>query len=58
MNKYTRKQINKNALLHDKEFVTVEDAQTALMNVAAAAVNAGANEEELLAHLDKGKDNE
>lgn len=44
MNKYTRRQINQNALLHDKEFVTVDDAMKLVTDVAAKAVEIGADE--------------
>lgn len=48
MNKYNRKQINQKASLHDKEFVTVEDAQKALMMLASTAVDCGADESKLI----------
>ena len=34
MNKYTRKQINKNASLHDKEFISVEDLKEFSFGIA------------------------
>jgi len=48
MNKYTRKQINKKASLHDKEFVIYDDALEALEKLADAAIKAGANERGLM----------
>jgi len=44
MNKYTRKQINKNAALHKQEFITVDDALEMLNTLLEAAIKAGANE--------------
>ena len=48
MNKYTRRTINQKAYLHDKEYVTVEDATEALMLLARAAVEAGADEDKMM----------
>jgi len=48
MNKYTRKQINVKAQLHDKEFITVEDATAALVQLANIAVGCGADEDKLM----------
>ena len=45
MIKYTRRTINQKACLHDKEYVTVEDAEAALLHLMNAAVRAGADEE-------------
>ena len=39
MIKYTRTQLNKNALLHDKEFVLVEDVEVVLTSVVEKAVD-------------------
>lgn len=57
MNKYTRKQINKNASLHDKEFITMDDALEALDKLSRAAIKAGANERGLMEFF-KGEDDE
>jgi len=54
MNKYTRKQINIKPQLHSKQFVTWEDANTAMMQLAAAAVSVGADEDKLIEFLNKG----
>ena len=53
MIKYTRTQINKNALIHDKEFVTVEDASAALTDVFEKAEEAGADMEKLMGLLNE-----
>ena len=47
MIKYTRTQINKNALIHDKQFVTVDDALDLMNTICKAAVKAGADEVKL-----------
>jgi hypothetical protein len=39
--KYTRKQINQQARLHDLEFVTANDCEAILQEVILAAINAG-----------------
>ena len=57
MKKYTRKQINKNASLHDKEFITLDDALEIIEKFADAAIKAGANERGLLEFL-KGEGDE
>ena len=51
MIKYTRKQINLKATLHDKEFVTVDDAEAILEATFNAAVKAGADEVKLMEFL-------
>lgn len=56
MNRYTRKQINVKAQLHGKEFVTWEDANTAMMMLAQVAVKAGADEKKLMEFLSGGSD--
>jgi len=48
MIKYTRKQINLKAYLHDKEFVTVDDALELMEVIHAAAVKAGADEDKMM----------
>ena len=48
MNKYNRKQINLKPALHNREYVTVEDAEAALMNLMKAAVKAGADEDKMM----------
>ena len=53
MNKYTRKQINVKVSLHDKEFVTVEDAANALTDVYNKAEAAGADMEKLMEYLNE-----
>jgi len=55
MLKYTRKQINKNVSLHNKEFITYDDAVDLLEKVTAAAIKAGANEQGMMEFL-KGDD--
>jgi len=47
MIKYTRAQINKNFMLHDRQFVLVEEATEALAVIAQAAVQSGADEAKL-----------
>ena len=48
MNKFTRKQINLKPALHNREYVTVEDAESALMHLMKAAVKAGADESKMM----------
>ena len=48
MDKYTRKQINVKAQLHDKEFVTLEDVNALMITITKAAINAGADEDKLM----------
>jgi len=48
VNKYTRRTINQKAYLHDKEYVTVEDAEEALIQLANVAVGFGADEAKLM----------
>ncbi len=47
INKYKRRTINQNALLHDKEFVEYEDVEQLLIQVVAMAVKCGADEKKL-----------
>lgn len=47
MKKYSRTQINKNFMLHDIKFITVADMTEALVSLAQAAIEAGADEDEL-----------
>lgn len=56
MNKYTRRQINKKASLHGKEFVTYDDATKAMMQLLMRAVKAGADETKLMEFLSGGSD--
>jgi len=51
MNKFTRKQINQKAFLHNREYVTLEDAEAALMHLMKAAVKAGADESKLMEYM-------
>jgi len=51
MIKYKRRTINQKPELHDKEFVTVDDAQELMMKIAKAAVEAGADEDKLMEFL-------
>ena len=51
MIKYTRKQINKNALLHNKEFVTVDDAVELMDVIFKVAIENGADAEKLMEHF-------
>jgi hypothetical protein len=53
VNKYTRKQINIKAHLHDKSFVTVEDAASALTNMVEMAIECGADASKLLVKVNK-----
>ena len=45
--KYTRRNINQQARLHDKEFVVYDDVEQLLMNILNAAVEAGADADKL-----------
>lgn len=51
MKKYKRRTINQKPELHDKVFVTVDDCQELMMQVAAAAVKAGADESKMMKYL-------
>jgi hypothetical protein len=51
MNKFTRKQINLKPMLHNREYVTVEDAEAALMHLMKAAVKAGADESKMMEYM-------
>ena len=51
MNKYNRKQINLKPMLHNREYVTVEDAESALMHLMKAAVKAGADEDKMMEYM-------
>lgn len=55
MKKYTRKQINLKPDLHGKQFVTVEDAVNALVELGEAAVEAGADESKMMGVLNGEK---
>jgi hypothetical protein len=46
--KYTRKQINQQARLHNLDFVTANDCEAILQEVILAAINAGADESKLI----------
>jgi hypothetical protein len=46
--KYTRKQINQQARLHDLDFVTANDCEAILHEVILAAIEAGADESKLM----------
>lgn len=48
MIKYTRTQINKNALLHSKEFVTVDDATELMDVIFKTAIEHGADVDKLM----------
>lgn len=56
MKKYKRRTINQKPELHDKEFVTVDDAQDLMVKVASAAVKAGADESKMMEFLTGGSD--
>ena len=56
MNKYTRKQINIKAELHGKQFVTIEDAVNALVELGKAAIEAGADEKKMMEVLQGEED--
>ena len=51
MNKFTRKQINLKPMLHNREYVTVEDTESALMHLMKAAVKAGADEDKMMEYM-------
>jgi len=51
MTKYTLKQINKNAVLHDKEFVVVDDVSEMMRTILIHAVECGADEDKLMEAL-------
>ena len=55
MIKYIRKEINKNAQLHDKEFVTIEDVEELLIQLLTKAVEAGADETEMMGFFNGDK---
>ena len=48
MIKYKRRTINQNALLHDHEFVKVEDVEELIMKVIKLAVESGADKVKLM----------
>ena len=48
MIKYKRRTINQNALLHDNEFVTVDDVEKLMMQIIKVAVESGADKDKLL----------
>ena len=50
--KYTRRNINQRATLHDLEFVAYNDVEQLLMSILNAAVEAGANEDKLKELID------
>jgi hypothetical protein len=52
MTKYTRKQINKNASLHTKEFVIVDNVAEMMQSILTHAIECGANEDKLLSMLE------
>lgn len=47
MNKYKRRTINQNALLHDKEFVVIDDVEELITKVISIAVKCGADKKKL-----------
>ena len=51
--KYTRRNINQRATLHDLEFVAYQDVEQLLTSVLNAAVEAGADEDKLREVLDE-----
>ncbi len=53
MIKYTRKQINLKADLHDKEFVTVDDCASMIEQVFNLAVECGADKNKLMENLNE-----
>ena len=55
MTKYTLKQINKNAVLHDKEFVVVDDVSEMMRTILIHAVECGADEDKLMSMLEGEK---
>ena len=48
MKKYKRRTINQRPELHDKWFITTEDAEQALILLANLAVKCGADEDKLM----------
>ena len=48
MLKYKRRSINQKPELHDKEFVTVDDAEDLVKKVAEHAVKSGADEDKMM----------
>ena len=48
MIKYTRTQINQNALLHDHEFVKLQDVEALVMELMKVAVESGADKVKLM----------
>jgi len=55
---YTRRQIIQKASLHDKVFMTTEDVEEVLINLANIAVGCGADEGKLMEYFDGDNDNE
>ena len=55
MTKYTRKQINKNASIHNKEFVIVDDVSDMMRTILIHAVECGADEDKLMSMLEGEK---
>ena len=51
MNKYTRKQINLNAELHNKKFVVYEDLENDITDLVSMAIKCGADEDKLLEYF-------
>jgi len=51
MTKYTLKQINKNAAIHNKEFVIVDDVSEMMRTILIHAVECGADEDKLMEAL-------
>jgi len=56
MTKYTRKQINKNASIHNKEFVIVDDVSEMMRTILIHAVECGADEDKLMEALSEAPD--
>lgn len=52
---YTRRQIIQKASLHDKVFMTIEDVEEVLINLANIAVGCGADEGKLMEYFDNEK---
>ena len=48
MIKYIRKEINKNAGLHDKEFITTDDVEILLVKLLTKAIEVGADEDKMM----------
>ena len=55
MTKYTRKQINKNPAIHNKEFVVVDDVSAMMQSILVHAVKCGADENRLMSMLEGDK---